>query len=107
MKNMIIFFLGVWAIAATWWATYMTKHTNLIREEMDRLRREKDKAPSLQWTVMVKIKGQKKPQAFRLTASDEGDVVRQLLNRRVQPRDIMSIIRTPNDPSMLGPVPTA
>jgi hypothetical protein len=107
MKNALLFLLGVYGAFLTYYAYVVTRHSNRVQEELARTQREKNKVPSISYNVLIKVKGVKKPQPYRVVASNEGDVVRQLLNRRVQPRDIVSIVQSPDDPSLLGPVPTA
>lgn len=65
---------------------------NQIRVQLSRLERKKGLAPSMKWAVTYKpTQGRGKPTTLLLTASDEGDALRQIMQKKIDLSRIVSL----------------
>lgn len=91
---MTLFIAGLALIVAvTAWrmVAALADSLNEIRVRLDRLERVRHLAQPLRWVATIKVKGQRKPLTQTLTATNEGDALRQLLVKKINPSDVLKL----------------
>lgn len=70
---------------------------NEMRVRLDQVERKRGLAVPQPWKVRYRKPGQRTDTVVMLTASNEGDAVRQCLQRKIDPKHIRSLVQTDTD----------
>lgn len=90
-------FLIVLNVVLIWYIRGVTQHVNVLTVRIERMERLKHLTPTLYWEAKIKPPGQR-GYTRQVEASSEGDALRQLMNDKVKPTWIVSLIQRNGEP---------
>jgi hypothetical protein len=92
MLSFVVSVVAVILACLAWQAALgMAANLNALQIRLDRLERKKGIVTSIHFLAEVKMAGKRAPVTLRIKASSEGDAVRQLLEKKIDPKDVISL----------------